>query len=61
MNMRSGQAARLTNLGYLMNTEDSPDAELLSAVEEFQCDEELAVDGISGPKTQNQLVKVHGC
>jgi hypothetical protein len=32
-----------------------------SAVEEFQCDEHLSVDGIPGPQTQAALVKAHGC
>jgi hypothetical protein len=32
-----------------------------SAVEEFQCDHDLAVDGICGPMTQAKLKQVHGC
>jgi peptidoglycan hydrolase-like protein with peptidoglycan-binding domain len=32
-----------------------------SAVEEFQCDNRLTVDGICGPVTQAALKKVHGC
>jgi hypothetical protein len=32
-----------------------------SAVEEFQCDQGLQVDGICGPQTQAKLKQVHGC
>lgn len=32
-----------------------------SAVEEFQCDYGLTVDGICGPVTQAKLKQVHGC
>ncbi|MGO9272168.1 MAG: PGRP and LysM peptidoglycan-binding domain-containing protein [Terriglobia bacterium] len=32
-----------------------------SAVEEFQCDQGLTVDGICGPITQAKLKQVHGC
>lgn len=32
-----------------------------SAVEEFQCDHGLTVDGVCGPKTQAKLKQVHGC
>ena len=31
----------------------------LSAVEEFQCDQGLKVDGICGPKTQKKLSEIH--
>jgi hypothetical protein len=58
----SGQQARLTNLGYFsgdINGQASEDLE--SAVEEFQCDNHLAVDGICGPQTQAKLKQVHGC
>ena len=57
----SGQAARLNNLGYFPPV-DGTDAEALrSAVEEFQCDHGLAVDGKCGPATQAKLKQVHGC
>jgi putative peptidoglycan binding protein len=57
----SGQAARLNNLGYAAGTGVGPDAELLrAAIEEFQCDHRLAVDGRCGPATQKKLVAVHG-
>jgi Putative peptidoglycan binding domain len=58
----SGQAARLTNMGYFDGDVDQPDPKAFkSAVEEFQCDYGLIVDGICGPKTQATLKKVHGC
>lgn len=58
----SGQIARLNNLGYFAGDIKSPDhVAVESAVEEFQCDNNLTVDGVCGPKTQAQLKKVHGC
>lgn len=58
----SGQEARLDNLGYHAGTGGDDSAlQFRSAVEEFQCDESLVVDGICGPKTQARLGKVHGC
>lgn len=59
----SGQKARLNNLGY--NAGDpggtANDLPFRSAVEEFQCDQKLKVDGICGSKTQSKLKDVHGC
>lgn len=58
----TGQIARLNNLGYLAGPLDPVDAKAFaSAVEEFQCDEKLKVDGVCGPETQKKLVEVHGC
>lgn len=57
----SGQQSRLNNLGYFAGTADESDESFLSAVEEFQCDHGLAVDGICGPNTQAKLKEVHGC
>lgn len=58
----TGQEARLNSLGYRAGTAGDPGAlPFRSAVEEFQCDERLVVDGVCGPKTQDRLVKVHGC
>jgi peptidoglycan hydrolase-like protein with peptidoglycan-binding domain len=69
----SGQLARLNNLGYSAGavpphapTEGEEEKlrkspQFLSAVEEFQCDFGLAVDGICGKNTQDKLVKTHGC
>jgi hypothetical protein len=58
----SGQVARLNNLGYFAGDVKSPDhVTVESAVEEFQCDNNLTVDGVCGPVTQAKLKKVHGC
>ncbi|HWY78325.1 MAG TPA: peptidoglycan-binding protein [Verrucomicrobiae bacterium] len=58
----SGQVARLNNLGYFAGDIKQPDpATFQSAVEEFQCDNNLTVDGICGPNTQAKLKQVHGC
>ena len=58
----SGQHARLTNLGYFPGPTGASDpAALESAIEEFQCDQSLTVDGICGPQTQAKLKQVHGC
>jgi Putative peptidoglycan binding domain/LysM domain len=58
----SGQVARLNNLGYFAGKIDGSDADAFnSAVQEFQCDNSLTVDGICGPQTQSKLKQVHGC
>jgi hypothetical protein len=58
----TGQQARLNNLGYFPGkTGGSDNAALRSAIEEFQCDQGLTVDGICGPQTQAKLKQVHGC
>lgn len=62
----SGQKARLNNLGYFAGPSDAKSDEqnkaaFLSAVEEFQCDHGLAVDGKCGPNTQAKLKQAHGC
>jgi len=71
-----GQIARLNNLGYFAGDpeappgappkpQEKPDPEVAlrfrSAVEEFQCDHGLAVDGKCGPGTQGKLKELHGC
>jgi hypothetical protein len=59
---QSGQIARLTNLGYEPGDMDAPDADRFrSAVEEFQCDHDLPVDGECAGSTQAKLKDVHGC
>ncbi len=59
---QTGQVARLNNLGYLAGPLDPVDEKkFASAVEEFQCDTGLQVDGTCGPETQAKLVEVHGC
>jgi hypothetical protein len=57
----SGQKERLNNLGYNAGDPIRPeDDQFRSAVEEFQCDFGLAVDGDCGPATQAKLLAVHG-
>ena len=60
---KTGQIARLNNLGYFAGPVDEIDEKLFaSAVEEFQCDHAgLKVDGKCGPKTQAKLKELHGC
>jgi hypothetical protein len=58
----SGQVARLNNLGYFAGEVSGGDTnQFLSAIEEFQCDNNLTVDGKCGPVTQAKLKLVHGC
>jgi hypothetical protein len=62
----TGQIARLNNLGYDAGKVEEPadDAardRFRSAVEEFQCNEGLTVDGVCGSATQAKLKQVHGC
>jgi N-acetylmuramoyl-L-alanine amidase len=61
VDQRSGQQARLANLGYYTRPLDEVDErEFKRAVQQFQLHAGLAVDGVCGPATQTQLVKVHG-
>ncbi len=61
VDVQTGQIARLNNLGYFAGPLDPLDEKLLlSAIEEFQCDKGLQVDGKCGLKTQAKLVEVHG-
>lgn len=58
---RSGQMARLDNLGYDVADADDPDeASFRSAVEEFQCDQGMKVTGECDGATQAKLLEVHG-
>jgi len=58
----TGQVARLENLGYFPGDPSGSDkADFQSAVEEFQCDQGLTVDGKFGPETQAKLKEVYGC
>ncbi|MGE0438908.1 MAG: peptidoglycan-binding domain-containing protein [Gemmatimonadales bacterium] len=58
----AGVRERLNNLGYRAGDSDDPsDRDLRSAIEEFQCDQGLTVDGIPGGGTQRALTKAHGC
>jgi len=63
----SGLRARLANLGYLAASEGGVGDEdggglpaLRLALEEFQCDNGLGVDGQAGEETLAKLVEVHG-
>jgi Putative peptidoglycan binding domain/LysM domain len=61
----SGQKGRLNNLGYFAGPLDGASEQenkelFLSAIEEFQCDHDLVVDGKCGPRTQAKLKEVHG-
>ena len=58
----TGRRERLNNLGYRAGQEDdADDPAYRSAVEEFQCDYDLQVDGVCGPVTQGKLQEIHGC
>ena len=58
----SGQIARLDNLGYEAGDLGKSDPDRFkSAVEEFQCDNGLKVDGVCDAATQSKLKQVHGC
>lgn len=66
----SGQRERLNNLGYFAgdaSTSEEPgdetarQAQFQSALEEFQCDQGLKVDGKCGSQTQTRLKQVYGC
>jgi N-acetylmuramoyl-L-alanine amidase len=62
MEEKSGFAGRLRNLGYYRGDLENIDQDqLLSAIEEFQCDSGLTVDGIAGPNTMAKLKDFHGC
>lgn len=58
----SGQQARLSSLGYFRRDIDGqPGPDFAAAVEEFQCEHQLTVDGVCGPKTQTKLKTFYGC
>jgi peptidoglycan hydrolase-like protein with peptidoglycan-binding domain len=58
----SGWRARLNNLGYNAGKSEAPNDRLFkSAIEEFQIDYGLTVDGVCGPQTQAKLKETHGC
>jgi hypothetical protein len=57
-----GLKARLGNLGYYSGPAGGAEDEALRhAVEEFQCDHGLRVDGVCGTVTRERLVQEHGC
>lgn len=55
-----GQRIRLDNLGYIPVDQPEPMVPSRWAIEEFQCEHGLYVDGDCGPMTQGKLVEVHG-
>ena len=58
----SGQQARLNNLGYDAGPVDGKDGEKFRfALQEFQCDHGLKVDGVCDAGTQAKLKEIHGC
>jgi hypothetical protein len=58
----NGTLVRLINLGYYRGPLDPVDeAELLSAIEEFQCDTGLEVTGACDESTLATLQAEHGC
>ena len=58
--VHSGQLERLKHLGYIEG-EDQDDEIFLVAVEEFQGDHGLEIDGFCGDLTQQKLLEMHGC
>jgi N-acetylmuramoyl-L-alanine amidase len=58
----TGLHARLNNLGYYVDDIGRPDEELLQfALELFQWDNKLGVDGEAGPDSRQELKDTHGC
>ena len=58
----AGVRLRLENLGYFPGDNDDPKKiAFRSAIEEFQCDHKLLIDGKIGPQVRSALLKVHGC
>ena len=57
----SGQTARLNNLGYNAGSGgEAGRVQFEMAVQEFQVDNGLPVDGVCGPQTQAKLQETHG-
>jgi peptidoglycan hydrolase-like protein with peptidoglycan-binding domain len=57
----SGQAARLNNLGYNAGSGEGEDVTRFEiAVQEFQVDHGLNIDGICGTETQAKLQELYG-
>jgi hypothetical protein len=64
VDLPAGWHARLENLGYepgpFGSSARADEYRLRSAIEEFQCDHDLEVDGIVGENTQAKLLEMHG-
>jgi len=59
---KSGQQARLNNLGFESGKVDNIDGPITrGAVKRFQAKHNLVVDGIVGQQTRPKIVEVHGC
>jgi len=59
-----GVQQRLNNLGYCAGYDDECDGTSMQykwAVEEFQCDNKIPVDGKVGPTTRAKILEAHGC
>lgn len=58
----AGALARLRNLGYYRAVSGAAEArEVRSAVEEFQCDQNLKLTGALDDATKAKIAEVHGC
>jgi Putative peptidoglycan binding domain len=59
---RSGLIARLRNLGFYQEPDDQLDEEALTfAIQRFQLENKLTVDGQESPTLSAKLKEVHGC
>ena len=56
-----GASAEFTEYRQYSPGDDPKNLDFRSAVEEFQCDQKLSVDGVVGPATRARLVKAYGC
>jgi hypothetical protein len=57
-----GLQARLNNLNYQLGPVDGIEGlRTREAIRNFQRDNDLVIDGVYGPKTQEKLRQVHGC
>lgn len=57
----TGWRARLNNLGYDAGDGPLGTSKERSALEEFQCDNELPITGVPGSATLQALLLAHGC
>lgn len=57
----TGQMERLRNLGFVARSGANDYATLIDAIETFQSQHRLKVDGVCGSKTRQKLLEEHGC